>query len=161
MNNIVLNNEEQIGNMIYEIRGKQVMLDSDVATLYHVETKVLNQTIKRNIKRFPSAFCFQLTVEEIDILSLRSQFVTLNKSNNLRGQHYKYLPYVLTEQGVAMLTTILRTKVAAKMSVSIMRTFVKMKKYISSNLIEQKYINNLDRVLRYFMLLLLWVDKYE
>ena len=76
------------------------MLASDVANLYKVETKALNQTIKRNINRFPNSFCFQLTNKEIDELSLRSQFATLNKSNNMRGQHYKYLPYVLTEQGI-------------------------------------------------------------
>ena len=89
MNNIISNEKLKIEDMIYEIRGKQVMLSSDVAKLYHVETKALNQTIKRNINRFPDLFCFQLTNEEIDELCLRSQFVTLNKSNNLRGQHYK------------------------------------------------------------------------
>ena len=89
---------ENIENMIYEIRGKQVMLASHVANLYRVETKRINEVIKRNINRFPNSFCFQLTNEEIDDLSLRSQFATLNKNNNMRGQHYKYLPYVLTEQ---------------------------------------------------------------
>ena len=93
-----------IENMIYNIRGREVMLSSDVAKLYQVETKVLNQTIKRNINRFPKTFCFQLTNDEIDNLSLRSQFVTLNKSGDLRGQHYKYLPYVLSEQGIMMLS---------------------------------------------------------
>ena len=75
------------------------MLSSDIAKIYNVETKVLNQTIKRNINRFPDSFCFQLNDNEIDELSSRSQFVTLNKSNNLRGYNIKYLPYVLTEQG--------------------------------------------------------------
>lgn len=78
------------------------MLSSDVAKLYNVETKVLNQTIKRNINRFPNSFCFQLTDEEIEELSSRSQNETLNKSNNLRGYNIKYLPYVLTEQGIMM-----------------------------------------------------------
>ena len=102
MNEIIEKENINIEDMIYEVRGVQVMLSSDVAKLYQVETKVLNQTIKRNINRFPESFCFQLTNEEVDKLSLRSQFVTLNKNNNLRGQHYKYLPYVLTEQGIIM-----------------------------------------------------------
>ena len=143
MNNIILNEEVRIEDMIYEIRGKQVMLSSDVAKLYHVETKVLNQTIKRNINRFPDLFCFQLTNEEIDELCLRSQFVTLNKSNNLRGQHYKYLPYALTEQGIMMLSGLLKSDIAVKVNIEIIDAFVKMRRYISSSLIEQKYINEL------------------
>ena len=134
--------QENIENMIYEIRGKQVMLSSDIARLYQVETKVLNQTIKRNSIRFPDSFCFQLTKEEIKMLSLRSQFSTLNKSNNLRGQHFKYLPYVLTEQGIMMLSGLLKSEVAARMNVLIVDAFVEMRKYISSNLLEQRYINN-------------------
>ena len=94
MNELIEKEKVIIEDMIYEIRGVQVMLSPDVAKLYHVETKVLNQTIKRNINRFPKSFCFQLANDEIDELSLRSQFVTLNKNNNLRGQHYKYLPYI-------------------------------------------------------------------
>ncbi len=94
MNGIIEKDNVVIENMIYEIRGVQVMLSSDVAKLYRVETKVLNQTIKRNINRFPKEFCFQLTIEEIDELSLRSQFVTLNKNMNMRGQHLNiYLTY--------------------------------------------------------------------
>ena len=85
MENIIVKGETLVEDMIYETRGVQVMLQQDVAKLYQVETKVLNQTIKRNINRFPGKFCFQLTNEEIDILPSRSQFVTLNKSNNLRG----------------------------------------------------------------------------
>ena len=108
MNEIIKN--ENIESLIYEVRGKQVMLSSDVAKLYNVETKVLNQTIKRNIKRLPYEFCFQLTNEEIDILSSRSQIVTLNKSNNLRGYNIKYLPYVLTEQGISILSGLLKSK---------------------------------------------------
>jgi len=105
MNNEIIEKEIiNIEDMIYEIRGVQVMLSSDVAKLYHVETRRINEVIKRNIKRFPDTFCFQLTNDEIDRLSLRSQFAILNKSNNLRGQHYKYLPYVLTEQGIMMLS---------------------------------------------------------
>ena len=103
MEELIKIDNKKIEDMIFEVRGKQVMLSSDVAKLYCVETKVLNQTIKRNIDRFPQSFCFQLIEEEINQLSLRSQFVTLNKSSNLRGKHYKYLPYVLTEQGIMML----------------------------------------------------------
>ena len=97
MEEIVKFDDFDIKDMIFEIRGRQVILSSDVAKLYLVDTKVLNQTIKRNLNRFPDTFCFQLTKDEFEIISLRSQFVTLNKSGNFRGQHYKYLPYVLTE----------------------------------------------------------------
>lgn len=124
---------ENIENMIYEIRGKQVMLASDVANLYKVETKALNQTIKRNINRFPNSFCFQLTNKEIDELSLRSQFATLNKSNNMRGQHYKYLPYVLTEQGIMMLSGLLKSDIAVKVNIRIIDAFVKMRHIIGNN----------------------------
>lgn len=92
---------EDIKNLIYTIRGKQVMLDSDVAMLYQCETKYLNRVVKRNIERFPEEFCFQLSENEFN--SLRCQFVTLN-DNNGRGQHRKYLPYVYTEHGIAMLS---------------------------------------------------------
>ena len=90
-------------NLIYEIRGKQVMLASDVAKLYQVETKALNQVVKRNLNRFPEDFCFQLTLEEAQEVSSRSQIVTLNRSGNNRGNNIKYLPYVFTEHGVMML----------------------------------------------------------
>ena len=142
MNEVMIDNSK-IENMIYEIRGKHVMFNSDVARLYNVETKVLNQVIKRNINRFPEEFCFQITIEELGNLSLRSQNVTLNKSNNYRGLHYKYLPYVLTEQGIMMLSGLLKSDIAVKVNVQIIDAFVRMRKYISSNLIEQKYINEL------------------
>lgn len=119
--------------MIYEVRGVQVMLSSDVAKLYHVETRRINEVIKRNINRFPSSFCFQLTNEEISNLSLRSQFATLNKNNNLRGQHYKYLPYVLTEQGIMMLSGLLKSDIAVKVNIEIIDAFVKMRKYFANN----------------------------
>ena len=96
MNEIIEKENIVIENMIYEIRGVQVMLSSDVAKLYQVETRRINEVIKRNINRFPESFCFQLTNEEIEKLSLRSQFAILNKNRNMRGQHFKYLPYVLT-----------------------------------------------------------------
>ena len=142
MNEVMIDNSK-IENMIYEISGKHVMFNSDVARLYNVETKVLNQVIKRNINRFPEEFCFQITIEELGNLSLRSHFVTLNKSNNYRGLHYKYLPYVLTEQGIMMLSGLLKNDIAAKVNVQIIDAFVKMRKYISTNLIEQKYINKM------------------
>jgi len=143
MNNIILKNKTKIEDMIYEIRGKQVILASDVAKLYHVETRRINEVIKRNINRFPEEFCFRLTSEEVEVLSLRSQFAILNKSNNYRGQHFKYLPYVLTEQGIMMLSGLLKSDIAVKVNIQIIDAFVKMRKYISSSLIEQKYINNL------------------
>ena len=94
-----------IENLIYEIRGKEVMLDSDLAKLYQVDTKRINEAVKNNPNKFPERFCFVLTNEEI--VCLRSKFSTLNKSGNLRGSNYKYLPRVFTEQGVYMLATIL------------------------------------------------------
>lgn len=98
MNEIIQENQKN-EDMIYEVRGVQVMFSSDVAVLYQVETRRINEAIKRNINRFSESFCFQLTNDEIDKLSLRSQFAILNKNMNMRGQHLKYLPYVLTEQG--------------------------------------------------------------
>ena len=132
MNEIIIK-DKKIENMIFEVRGVQVMVSSDVATLYQIETKRLNQVIKRNIDRFPSTFCFQLTDEEINRLSLRSQFATLNKSNNLRGQHYKYLPYVLTEQGIMMLSGLLKSDIAVKVNIQIIDAFVKMRRYFANN----------------------------
>jgi len=142
MNDIIEKEEIKIENLIYEIRGKQVMLSSDVAKLYKVETKRINEVIKRNINRFPESFCFQLIEDEVNDLSSRSQFATLNKSNNLRGYNIKYLPYALTEQGIMMLSGLLKSDTAVKVNIQVIEAFVKMKKYISSNLIEQRYINN-------------------
>ena len=161
MNEII--KKENIENKIYVVRGIQVMLSSDVACLYHVETKALNQAVKRNINRFPSAFCFQLTAEEIDELSLRSQFVTLNKNNNLRGQHYKYLPYALTEQGIMMLSGLLKSDIAVKVNIEIVDAFVKMRHCIMENkeylpnrvlLLEEKVDNNTKKINEIF-------DKFE
>ena len=139
MNEVVIDNLN-IENMIYEIRGKQVMFNSDVARLYNVETKVLNQVIKRNINRFPEEFCFQIKNSELRDLILRSHFVT-SSWNNYGGT--RYLPYVLTEQGIMMLSGLLKNDIAAKVNVQIIDAFVKMRKYISTNLIEQKYINKM------------------
>lgn len=139
MNEII--QELKIESVIYEIRGKQVMLDSDLAKLYQCSngTKTINQAVKRHINRFPERFMFQLTQSEYYEI-LRSQVGTLELE---QGHYSKYLPFVFTEQGVAMLATILRTSVAVEVSIKIMDAFVAMRKYISSNLIEQKHINNL------------------
>ena len=118
---------KEIRNLIYTIRGKQVMLDSDLASLYQVETKNLNKAVKRNIERFPASFCFQLTEKEVE--NLRFQFGT--SSLNYGGR--RYLPYVFTEQGVAMASAILRSDIAVKMSVQIMEAFVEMRRMLISN----------------------------
>ena len=100
MNSVILNKESKIENMIYEIRGKQVILASDVAKLYNLETKIINQVVKRNINRFPEHFCFQLTNEEY--YSLRSQNVTSKESNHVTKGGNRYLPYAFTEHGIMM-----------------------------------------------------------
>lgn len=140
MNEIINKDDIKIENLIYEIRGKQVMFDSDLARLYECVngTKTINLAVKRHINRFPERFMFRLTEEEVKNCS-RFQFETLKE----RGHNIKYLPYVFTEQGVAMLATVLRTKVAEDVSIKIMDAFVAMRKYISSNFLEQKYINNM------------------
>ena len=131
-NKLVIQNEmdiEDIKSLIYTIRGKQVMLDSDVANIYHCETKYVNRVVKRNLERFPEEFCFQLNENEFE--SLRCQFVTLNE--NGRGQHRKYLPYVFTEQGIAMLSALLKSDIAVSVSVNIMKAFIEMRKFLMLN----------------------------
>jgi hypothetical protein len=113
-----------IHHKIYTLRGKQIMLDSDLAALYEVETKVFNQAVKRNSERFPEDFMFQLTEKEYE--SLRSQFVTLEIG---RGKHRKYMPYAFTENGVYMLSAVLKSKVAVDVSIEIMRTFTKLREF--------------------------------
>ena len=140
MNEIVELENIKVEDMIYEIRGVQVMLSQDVAKLYQVDTKRINEVIKRNINRFPDSFCFQLTNDEVDILSLRSQFATLNKNNNLTGQHFKYLPYVLTEQGIMMLSGLLKSDIAVKVNIQIIDAFVKMRRYFSNSIINNNEI---------------------
>ena len=126
-----MNEVMQIKNLIYTIRGHRVMLDSDLAMLYEVETKALNQAVKRNIKRFPSNFMFQLTKDEW--LNLRSQIVTFR--NDIR----KYTPYAFTEQGVAMLSSVLRSEKAIQVNIQIMNTFVQMRQWaIESKEISQR-----------------------
>ena len=121
--NKVVNNIEPL---IKVIRGQQVMLDKDLAMLYGVEAKVLNQAVKRNVERFPNDFRFQLTKEEC----LRSQIVTLNEK---QGQHLKYMPYAFTEQGVAMLSSVLRSQTAIEVNIQIMRAFVSMRHFMVNN----------------------------
>ena len=139
MNNMIIKNEVKIENLIYEIRGKQVMLDSDLANLYECAngTKTINLAVKRHINRFPERFMFQLTNDEYK--NLRFQFETSSLENDYGGRRYN--PYVFTEQGVAMLATVLKTKIAAEISIKIMDAFVALKHYISDNLIEQKFVN--------------------
>ena len=119
-----------IRNMIYTVRNQQVMLDNDLAKLYQVETKRLNEAVKRNIARFPEEFRFQLNEEETEFL--RSQIATLNENDD-RGKHRKYLPYVFTEQGIAMLSAVLRSDTAIQTSIVIMKSFVEMRHFMADN----------------------------
>ena len=140
----------EIENRIFTIRGVQVMLDSHLAEMYQVETKILNRAVKRNEDRFPESFRFQLTNIEYENLrfqfgtssedSLRFQIGTLNKG---RGQHRKYIPYVFTEQGVAMLSAVLHSETAVKVSIRIMEAFVEMRKLVLGN---AALFQRLDRI---------------
>ena len=136
MNDLIIKDNIKIEDLIYEVRGKQVMLDSDLAKLYGCKngTKSLNLAVKRHINKFPERFMFQLTENETKLLRFQNE-----TTNNMS----RTLPYVFTEQGVAMLATVLKTEVADEMSIKIMDAFVTMKNYINNNFIEQKYINNL------------------
>ena len=120
---------DEIKSLIYTIRGKQVMLDSDVAKLFCYKTKDLNRNVRNNIERFPEYYCFQLTEEEYK--SLRCKNFTLNK--NGRGQHRKYLPYVFTEYGITMLAGLLKSEIAVKVSINIVNAFIEMRKFILTN----------------------------
>ena len=133
MENEIVPQKINIESKIMIVRRQQVMIDRDLAELYGVETKVLNQAVKRNIERFPEQFCFQLTREETDILCSKSQIVTLNVRGNLRGTNIKKLPYVFTEQGVAMLSAVLHSETAIKISIEIMNAFVVMRHYLLEN----------------------------
>ncbi len=124
---IQTHNPTEIKNLIYTIRGLQVMTDWDLADIYQVETKVLNQAVKRNILRFPDSFKFQLTEEEFE--NLKSQIVTSSTGHGGR----RYLPFVFTEQGVAMLSAVLKSKIAVEVSVQIMSAFVEMRKMINTH----------------------------
>ena len=117
--------EETISNKIYYIRNQKVMLDSDLALLYGIETKVLKQAVKRNLLRFPDDFMFELSKKESD--SLRSQIVTLKKG---RGEHQKYLPFAFTEHGILMLSSVLKSDKAIQTNIQIMRIFTKVREML-------------------------------
>ena len=141
MKDVMVKDDIKIEDMIYEIRGKYVMLDSDLAILYGCKngTKEVNQAVRNNPSKFPERFSWVLENEEYN--NLRSKNLTSSTGGTHGGRRYKVR--VFTEQGVAMLATILKTKVATEVSIRIMDAFVAMRHYISSNLIEQKYINNM------------------
>jgi hypothetical protein len=137
-----------IESRIFVLRGQRVMLDADLAKLYRVEVKALNQAVKRNAERFPGDFMFQLSSQEIE--SLRSQFVTLKTVRRIvsqRGRHAKYPPHAFTEQGVAMLSSVLKSKAAVSVNIEIMRAFVRLRDMIGHDrelarrldLLESKY----------------------
>ncbi len=141
---IVDSTEEKIENLIHYVRGQQVMIDSDLAMLYNVETKRLNESVKRNSKRFPESFCFQLTEEEY--IELRSQFATSKteiEPTSTKGGR-RYLPYVFTEAGIAMLSAVLRSDEAIHVSVNIMNTFVKMRRFLAENALMFDKIQSLE-----------------
>ncbi|MCH4154000.1 MAG: ORF6N domain-containing protein [Saccharofermentans sp.] len=133
----VVTDTKDIKSLIYVVRGQQVMLDSDLAMLYQVETKVFNQAVSRNIERFPENFRFQLTKEEFD--ALRSQIAT---SNGRGGRRYR--PYMFTEQGIAMLSGVLRSDVAVQVSIRIMNTFVEMRRFIANNALLFEKVSNME-----------------
>ncbi len=150
MSKEVVISQKQIENRIFTIRGKQVMIDRDLAEIYQVETRVLNQAVKRNIERFPEKFRFQLSIDEVDDLksqivtsSSRSQIVTLNQSDTQQGGNIKYLPYAFTEQGVAMLSAVLRSDIAVQVSIQIMDAFVEMRKLIANH---SGLLQRMDRI---------------
>ncbi|MCI9039759.1 MAG: ORF6N domain-containing protein [Clostridia bacterium] len=130
---MILQNElpnKEIKNLIYAIRGKQVMLDSDVAMLYHYETKNINKAVKRNIERFPEDFCFQLTKSEVKNLRFQTGTSSIEKEN-YGGR--RYLPYAFTEQGIAMLAGILKSDIAVNVSINIIKSFIEMRRFLIFN----------------------------
>ena len=179
-NELMVIPSERVVSKIFLIRSKKVMLDKDLADLYGVETKVLNQAVKRNLERFPADFMFQLNKQEAEIWksqieisnlrhqigtsSLRSQIVTLK---NGRGQHIKYLPYVFTEQGMAMLSSVLNSKRAIQVNIQIIRTFTQLRELLMTNKelrikienMEKKYDTKLKRVFDVLKQLLMQENK--
>ena len=143
------NEMASIQNIIYEIRGQKVMLDSDLARLYEIETKALNRAVKRNMERFPEFFMFQLTENEFD--SLRYQFGTSNERKGGR----RYLPFVFTEHGVLMLSSVLNSQKAISVNIEIMVTFIKMRQYALSQCGTDEQIAELRK------LLMLYIEKND
>ena len=151
MSNLVQFKPENVVSSIYFIRGEKVMLDSDLALMYEVETKVLKRAVRRNIQRFPLDFMFELSREEYN--SLRSQIGTLKENiyhrsqiaTLKRGEHSKYLPYAFTEQGVAMLSGILNSERAIKVNIAIMRAFVQLRTLIDTNKDLAKKIEEMEK----------------
>ena len=137
--NLVIVDNKEIQSMIYTFRGRQVMLDSDLAMLYQVTTSNLNKAMKRNIARFPERFCFQLTENEYENLRFQNGISSL--TNNYGGR--RYMPYVFTEQGIAMLSAVLKSDIALEVSLKIMDSFVEMRKFLISN---QELFSRLDKV---------------
>ena len=134
-----------IENLIYVIRNKQVMVDSDLAMLYQVETKALNRAVKRNIKRFPEDFCFQLTTEEAESLKCQSGTSKIQEPEKKDGRGgRRTLPYVFTEQGISMLASVLHSEVAINVSIGIMRAFVEMRRFIANNALLFERISNVE-----------------
>lgn len=153
-------NKNTIENMIYEVRGKQVMLASDIAKLYNSETKIINQVVKRNANRFPGYFCFQLTQSEW--LNLGSQIVTSNeeKKQNIHGGT-RYLPYVFTEHGVMMLSGLLKSDIATRVNIQIINAFVAMRKYIANNNYERRISNIETKIIDYDNNFKIIFDKFD
>ena len=146
-----------IESKIFVIRGKQVMIDRDLAELYGVETKRITEAVKRNAERFPEEFRFQLTKDEYDFL--RSQIATLKtEPEDQRGKHAKYLPYVFTEQGVAMLSAVLHSETAIQVSIRIMNAFVQLRHYVSEHVLKTDDKAELAEIRR---LLLLHIDHCD
>jgi phage regulator Rha-like protein len=131
----------KIQKMIHEIRGYQVMLDEDLAQIYQVETKRLNEAVRRNIDRFPPEFMFQLTDQEYE--SLRSQFAT---SKNGRGGR-RYMPYAFTEHGVIMLSSVLNSKIATQINITVVKAFIDMRRYLNSQKNKTTQIAELRKLL--------------
>jgi hypothetical protein len=149
-------NLEQLNEMIYVIRGQKVMLDSDLAKLYSVETKVLNQAIKRNLRRFPEDFMFQLSTEEYE--SLRSQFVTSNEGRGGR----RYQPLVFTENGVAMLSSVLKSDSAIDINIAIMRVFTRLRSFYAQDEKTNHKVNKLgEDVTQVFKVVFQRLDNLE
>lgn len=135
--------QSDIRSLIYVVRGQQVMLDSDLAMLYQVETRIFNQAVKRNIARFPDNFRFQLSKEEYDFLRSQSVISKPDDTQEKRGGR-RYLPFAFTEQGIAMLSAVLRSDVAIQVSINIMNTFVELRKFVSNNALLFERINEVE-----------------